>query len=276
LYQLLARKRLYLTGVRIRDFTRVDMHTTDMDTDPEHDSFWVDMETFDAGFSAVLDLLKLPPVPFKLVAEPNDSQFVAAELERRMERHDDFAESDKSEKTNHKWVSLHMECCAAKGWSWPMEVPEDLSTNPWFYTAPPREQDIITKSQREGFVSTDTSQTWGRSRETKGDTLNTVMPCNKIWSNVLGRYLIGRDYMNFQAFPLVRMPGGSKFSEKQLADLAGNSFTSTVSLAVDIALLSNINYGPREQSNLEVAKKLMKIVAMETEDSQVPSDYEDE
>ena len=140
-------------------------------------------------------------------------------------------------------MSSHMDACAAQGWQWPLRVPERLTQNPWFLASCNREQELVIQAELRKFAWSDTSQTWGRTRHNFNfDAVPTLLPNSHIWSTELGRYLIGADAMALQGFPLAKMRAANKFSQSQLFDLAGNSFTTTVSMAVDFAILTNVNY----------------------------------
>ena len=85
------------------------------------------------------------------------------------------------------------------------------------------------------------------------------------------RYLTGRDAMNLQGYPLMRMKAASTFSENQLHDLAGNSFSTTVSLAFDLAVLFNVSYESRAQTDVQMSASLLHLF-----DSQADDDDDDD
>ena len=64
----------------------------------------------------------------------------------------------------------------------------------------------------------------------------TVTPQMHLWNFTADRYLLGREAMTLQGLPWRSLPRISDFSESQLQDLAGNSFSSSISLAVDASL----------------------------------------
>ena len=55
---------------------------------------------------------------------------------------------------------------------------------------------------------------------------------------------------------MMKMKAASTFSETQLHDLAGNSFSATVSLAVDLAVMFNVCYSPRQKTTAEISASL--------------------
>ena len=134
-----------------------------------------------------------------------------------------------------------MDICESKGVNWPPPVPPELASNPWFLTAPQREREIIClaclengKDADKDCQWVDTSQTATRARPSTNDSAPTVTPGCHLWHFPSQRYCTGKDLLRLQGYPL---PQGSGLSDNQMADLAGNAFSSSVSLALDVALL---------------------------------------
>lgn len=139
-----------------------------------------------------------------------------------------------------KWAALHMDFCAEKGVSWPPPVPASLVDNAWLAVAPQREVEIVSLACLDADMKwVDSSQTLTRARFCKEDCAPTVLPGCHLFHFGLNRFLIGRDLARLQGMPVDSLMGhgGKVFSENQIADLSGNAFSSSVSLAVDIALL---------------------------------------
>lgn len=133
-------------------------------------------------------------------------------------------------------MPLHMDVCEEKGLPWPPPVPIDLECNDWFLSAPKREQEIICMTSVDKCIWVDTSQNASRVRASNHLSSPTVTPGSHLWHFPSRRFLTGRDLMRLQGIPMECF-GGSGLSDNQLSDLAGNAFSSSVSLALDVALL---------------------------------------
>ncbi|CAL1170019.1 unnamed protein product [Cladocopium goreaui] len=133
---------------------------------------------------------------------------------------------------------MHMDKCEELGVSWPPDVPEVLENNAWLKTAPPREKEIVCLAALEkGATWVDSSQNITRARNSTKKSAPTVLPGCRLWSFQVGRYMTGRDLMRLQGYPIESLPDSAKWSDHQCADLAGNAFSSSVSCAVDVAVL---------------------------------------
>ena len=182
----------------------------------------------------------MPVAPTRMVLEKNDSPCVLEELHRRQE---DQAESAWASPANSsKWVAAHMDHCELHSLSWPVHQPPILADNPWFKVFPDREKELICFGLMEGLRFLDSSQSLGRTRDCKEDLVPTVLPGSHFWDYAGNRPLIGRDLMNLQGYPWSTLPAIDGFKEHQLADLAGNAFAATCSVAADVAMLFSIDY----------------------------------
>ena len=140
-----------------------------------------------------------------------------------------------------KWMTLHMDRCEELGISWPPDVPADLASNQWLQVVPQREREIVAiASMDEETRWVDASQQVTRARMSKSSSSPTVLPGCHLFSFEAGRFLVGRDLMRLQGFPVECLPSSSKWSDRQYADLAGNGFAITCSLAMDIAVLLSV------------------------------------
>ena len=140
-------------------------------------------------------------------------------------------------------MGLHMDKCEELGISWPPPIPEDLNLNDnaWLAVAPPREREIVYISALENGVKwVDSSQTITRCRNSEKTSAPTVLPGCHLWNYEAARYMCGRDLLRLQGYPFEALRNAAKWSDHQLADLAGNSFAVTVSAALDIALLMSV------------------------------------
>eukprot|EP00931_Biecheleriopsis_adriatica_P006104 TRINITY_DN10755_c0_g1_i1.p1 TRINITY_DN10755_c0_g1~~TRINITY_DN10755_c0_g1_i1.p1 ORF type:complete len:1004 (-),score=265.38 TRINITY_DN10755_c0_g1_i1:181-3081(-) len=267
-----SRHRIYFVGVRVKSLPA--------ELDDGDDVFSVCSETFPRDFEAIMEELKIPMAPVEKVILPAGSQYLEAELQRREGRQkDELAEADAAApQVVHKWTTLHSTSCFAKGWSWPMSPPPELQGNRWFKTAPPRECELVIKAETEGCFASDVSQSWGRTRDVRNGNryFQAVMPGCHIWFGEEkgreeekkrgGRFLIGRDLLALQGFPVESMPAAPGFSEAQLADLAGNAFSSCCSLAVDLAVLACTKWTRRRSAVSEAHGMVMMIGDTDDED----------
>ena len=104
--------------------------------------------------------------------------------------------------------------------------------------SPPREKEIVCLAALEkGATWVDSSQNITRARNSTKKSAPTVLPGCRLWSFQVGRYMTGRDLMRLQGYPIESLPDSAKRSDHQCADLAGNAFSSSVSCAVDVAVL---------------------------------------
>ena len=137
-----------------------------------------------------------------------------------------------------------MDICETKGISWPIAAPDEFLGNAWVIASPEREQEIVYMGHMDDNAWIDSSQQAHRSRPSnEADVCATVLPGCHFYNYQFKRFLIGRDLMNLQAYPWPSLPNIANFSERELADLAGNAFTGTVSLALDVCILMNLKYG---------------------------------
>jgi hypothetical protein len=144
-----------------------------------------------------------------------------------------------------------MDACALRNWSWPLQAPESLASNPWFYTACEREQELIIKFDKNQNEFGDSSQTWHRAREQNSPICPTLLPGSHIWVRSMQRFIIGRDAMALQGFPVSKMKAAGTFTEGQLSDLAGNAFSVPASLAVDLAVMFNVCYSKKQKDEIQ-------------------------
>ena len=137
-----------------------------------------------------------------------------------------------------KWIGLHMDKCEELGVSWPPAIPKNLQDNDWLACAPQREREIVCLAALEDGVKwVDSSQNITRCRNSSNTSSPTVLPGCHLWNFEAGRYMTGRDLMRLQGYPWETLRDGAKWSDHQLADLAGNAFALSVSCALDVAIL---------------------------------------
>lgn len=156
-----------------------------------------------------------------------------------------------------------MDACEARGLPWPPHVPQHLKNNRWLLAAPQREQEIIHITALDSdVVWVDASQNMSRVRGSKNQNAPTILPNCHLFHYPTGRFLVGSDLMRLQGFPSSILHGGTH-TQAQLSDLAGNMFSSSVSLAVDIAVLCTIEC---EQTNgddaMDTTTQLCRLLHM--------------
>ncbi len=76
---------------------------------------------------------------------------------------------------------------------------------------------------------------------------HSVCPClclnGRIWSTSLGRLLTGREKMALQGLRCGDAVAELRaFSDRDLSDLAGNAFSTTVCMAVALAVLATLEF----------------------------------
>ena len=122
----------------------------------------------------------------------------------------------------------------------------------WFVRLSERERDVLrlyyALFARQGvdlrsvdwFL--DVSQGIGRVPVGRG-----ICPClcpnGRVWSTLRGRLLTGREKMSLQGLVCGDdYPAWQSFSDRQLSDLAGNAFSTTVCLAVFVSVFATVTF----------------------------------
>ena len=170
------------------------------------------------------------------------------------------------------WRAKHREFFQNKGIAWTaLQVPDEVKESPWFKFLTERERDIVAwgimfaeqkqaaaklsaasqdkrsaASQDSKYLAVDVSQRLDRCRVSCDGTLFTVLPSQKVYllgqdgcgkAKVgAGRLLLGTESLALQGY----LHGACQCSDSQKQDLAGNAFTSTVLLALLLALYANL------------------------------------
>ncbi len=216
-----ARLRVYMVGIRDGD-----------------DSVFADAHDSLMGIGNLVGKLKVPMFPLSSLLEPAGSEVLAAELARRQESH-----KDQPVQMDQKWVREHMAICEKKQLSWPLARPAALAVNAWFELASFREQEQIIFGAIVGDPWTDSSQSTSRTRPDRLSSnkptsfVPTLLPGAHFWSHADGRFLIGQDMLSLQGIPGTACAG---MAENHKADLAGNAFSSTCMLAIQLAIAGQV------------------------------------
>ena len=144
-----------------------------------------------------------------------------------------------------------------------------MESNPWIETVSQREKEILAVAAMEhGTKWVDASQQITRARFSQKDSAPTVLPSCHLYSFEAGRFLVGRDLMRLQGFPLEALPNPSQASDRQLQDLAGNSFAVPCSMALDIAVLLSVKGSGSETEAEPVCHFLHDMGGVSSEVSQ--------
>lgn len=151
-----------------------------------------------------------------------------------------------------------MDACEQLGIAWPPPVPVSLRGNPWLAVTTEREKEVvaIALEMNEKTIWVDSSQTVARARNSLNECCPCVLPGCHLFHFPSRRFLCGRDLMRLQGYPVETLPGAFSNSDVQLADLAGNSFSSTVSVAVDMAVLLNLDCPVEDDCAHEVCQHI--------------------
>jgi site-specific DNA-cytosine methylase len=190
---------------------------------------------------------QLPLADFLL---PIHDDSLGEELERRQRA----ATGDKSK----SWVETHNQFLKSKGLTYTqIKADESFLENKWFQVLPSREKEVLSYALNghpgkndSVLCAIDVTPRIDRTIMSWDYTLPTITPTSKLWlatcsdskknpKNAPKRFLIGREMLGAQGFPLTWVQ--KTFSDPQLADIAGNSFSLPVYMAVELAVLVNID-----------------------------------
>ena len=207
---------------------------------------------FDDLFNAITASIKAmkmrPPNLSDIMLEP-DSHHVFNEMDRQlaiaMKRTD-----------NDDWQDRHIEFLTSKGIR--INAPtlaKSTETSPWVATLPEREKAVLKYAQYEkkGPCSVDLSQSPGRLSFVKigvhgGQVAPTLIEHTHLWlhSQDPERPMLGREALTLQAFPWQRLDAAAfdecEFTDRFLADLAGNAYTCSVMLAIMCSIFIEVEW----------------------------------
>ncbi len=146
-----------------------------------------------------------------------------------------------------------------------LKVPPELKESQWFNCLATREQELILcllPDAANTFPTTlDTSQQIARVAKGYESILPTLTPGGKTWLYSRNRFLIGREYLSLQGFPVQWLPESLEnlVTDLQLKDLAGNAFSGTVFGCVYISVLAHLPKRSRSQEVFD-HKKLAQLL----------------
>jgi len=188
-------------------------------------------------------------IPLAAFMKSDDDAIVVNERVRRTEAKMKELEdlNDRREK-EVLWNNQHAEFLATKGIT-PAEAyaPLAIRQSPWYATLGAREQVCLgyaMKFMKEASVA-DISQSLNRITIGTHDTSPTCTPGGNLWflsrpsEDGEIRPFIGTEMLAMQGYPVEEFTAElEKIGQTDQADLAGNAFSSTVYLAVLMAVLS--------------------------------------
>ena len=139
--------------------------------------------------------------------------------------------------------------------------PSHWVVNPWFNIQPRRVKEAMlfhTNSDGKTICSIDLHPRIDRCSKGHNDHAQTLTPASKIWllapegqpqevQAKFNRMLTGFEALGIQGFPLPWIGEKCTTSDPQLADVAGNAFSSSVFSAIFVALLALLpDAGPKK------------------------------
>ena len=221
----------------------------------------VDLVAFDLDEEAAVKLAasmleaatwcKCPVFPLSRFMLDNDDEYVTAEFARRR----DAATGDSTKNT--KWHATHDAFLAGRGLSRTRLVPtNDISSSEWFVLLRSREKECLAfaVTQSPNATSIDVNPRIDRLCIGKEFCLPTLTTNCAHWMrqqdgqklgkgfkkiNFDNRFMLGKEMLSVQGFPTKWLQNAT-FSDRLLADLAGNAMTMQVIMAVTLGILLKV------------------------------------
>ena len=200
-------------------------------------------------YSEVFQVEPRPVTDFLL--RPEDSK-LSAELQRRK----DCVLGDKQS----SWRETHKEFFKTKGINYAHIKPgAELLSNEWFNILPAREKEALCyglfakplRDMAESLCVVDVAPRIDRINCSYDYTLPTLTPTSKLWLNrcakkdgkmnaTPARFFIGWEAMQAQGYPMHWLKN-IDVTDCQMADLAGNAFSSTILFAIQASIVINLD-----------------------------------
>ncbi|CAL1140417.1 unnamed protein product [Cladocopium goreaui] len=206
---------------------------------------------------------------------PSDDARVTAELQRLQAKKLKSKTKQTDDETSARWMSTHKQLAADRQMDYPLKVSEKLAGAPWFQLLQNREKEAVCfveewnrerRGKGEPLISfVDISQTVTRMAQSTEDSkvIPTVLPGAKFWNVPLCRWVMGSEMLRFQGLYVEEMASDVTESEKLLADLAGNAFSSCCISAAVFALLASLQYeSDSEDEQLAAISQAFTAVAL--------------
>ena len=184
------------------------------------------------------ELFKSSPRPLGSMCLKDTDPRLQSELARRQES----AKGDSH--AGSTWFETHKNCLKTKGLSWQdVMPPKTLQENPWFKVLPSQEKQALSYAlQHAGDItSADISQRIDCLSLGRDGVLPTITPHNRTWIVEQGRPLTGFEALGLQGFPMDILSSSEHCpSDPQLMDLAGNTFSGPVIMAVLVCMFAGL------------------------------------
>eukprot|EP00438_Fugacium_kawagutii_P021444 Skav226904 [mRNA] locus=scaffold853:79860:80894:+ [translate_table: standard] len=228
-----ARRRVYIIG---------------LNTDAAVSVFKDCQQAMNALSNALGQAFRLPLIPIDHFLEDKSSLILESELSRRSAVNRDPKKHGRQKIP--KWITQHKMIAKNRKWKWPFPTPRKLARNPWFKSATLRERELIVINEADGYTFFDTSQSAHRVTRTRSSNqIFTLLPGAHVWSKAHQRYLVGTEFLALQGLPANVLFQTLQPSEAQKKDFAGNSFSSTVMIAIFAGILGQSFTAPRAVSD---------------------------
>ena len=216
---------------------------------------------FDDLFNAIATSMRAmkvrPPNLSDIMLEP-DSDYVFNEMDRQL------AIAMKREQ-NDDWQDKHIDFLTSKGIN--INAPtlaKSTDKSPWVATLLEREKAVLKYAQHEkqGPCSVDLSQSPGRLSFVKsgvhgGQVAPTLIEHTHLWLHCQDpeRPMLCREALALQASPWQRLDAAafdeSEFTDRFLADLAGNAYTCSVMLCILCSISIELDWHKENECNHE-------------------------
>lgn len=216
-----------------------------------HVDLSINAQEFFTSVKSLLQAMQFPAPPADRFLLPDDHPAVAgylAHLEGERDTQKKKAEESTAAAKVPAWISLHMQVAEKRGVVWPLHIEPSLAGSPWFKVLTDRTKEVV------GFAHDEVSR-MGRCIEfadvyhsanrysTGQTTLPIVLPRSQVWSLKRNRLLLGREALAIQGHPACHsVLDELEMTEGNFQDLAGNSFSGNVILAVIMAILCSLRF----------------------------------
>ena len=91
---------------------------------------------------------------------------------------------------------------------------------------------------------------WGFTYDENQKILPTLLPGAKVWIHFQRRYLLGREMLMAQGYPVASLPPSRKHIDQELmSDLAGNAFPGTMVVAATLAPIAHVPWHKKSRKD---------------------------
>ncbi len=201
--------------------------------------------------------LLVPPLPISQFLLPDTHPRVKEELQRRLSERGADPAGNRTQ-PQRAWQKKHQDFMARKGISWTtLEPPPATKASPSFKTSVAREQEIISCAAAlhgESLVAVDVNPSIERAAMICEGIMPTFTTSARYYlmhtdsqHAPRNRYMLGYECLSVQGFPVHFFGDADGPTDPQMADLAGNAFSSTVCAALLLGAYAHVPElaGPR-------------------------------